>query len=156
VTEPDGSSVRSNRKGQRRWGRLAAVAAAGLGAALLVAATFVPVNEGGRGGYVIKIYDPAATKDLQLFAVEPIGVAALVLAALVILLVAGGTTRLWVAGVLLAFGLQTGLLFLAYFGGAAFGKPEFNSLGVGSVLGLLGAALVAVAGAALLWQERRA
>jgi hypothetical protein len=128
--------------------------AAAVGAGLLIASPFVPVNEGGRSGYSVVIYDRSTTKELQLFALEPFGVGILVLLVVVVALMFP-RARPWAGGMLLAFGLQSGLLFLAYFGGAAFGNPEFNSIGVGSVLGLIGAALLALAGMTMLWPVLR-
>lgn len=140
----------------QRWRSSVAFAFAAVGAGLLLAATFIPVNGGGREGYSVKIYDSAATTtEVQLFAIEPIGVAVLAFLAVLIALVWSGN-RIWVAGMLLAFGLQSGLLFLAYIGSAAFGNPEFNSFAAGSALGLLGAALLTLSGAAILWWLRAA
>jgi hypothetical protein len=118
-------------------------------AALLVVATFVPVNGGGRSGYSERIYDGSATRELQLFALEPVGVAAIGFLVALVALVRPGLRAL-AGGMLIAFGVQTALLFVAYFGGAAFGKPEFNSFRAGSALGLLAAALFVLAGAVAL------
>jgi hypothetical protein len=122
---------------------------AGAGAALLVAATFVPVNGGGRAGYPETIYDGSASHELQLFAIEPLGVAVLAVLA-VLAALAFRAARTWAAGMLFAFGLQSGFLFAAYFGGAAFGNPEFNSFRPGSALGLMGAMLLVLSGVATL------
>jgi hypothetical protein len=130
-----------------------AVALAGIGAGLVIAATFVPVNGGGRGGYAVSIYDSSAPKQLQLFALEPLGVGVIVLALVVTALV-HGETWCWLGGMLLAFGLQSALLFIAYFGGAAFGNAEYNSFRIGSLLGLAGAALLALGGVVLIWRRR--
>jgi hypothetical protein len=51
--------------------------------------------------------------------------------------------------------VQTSLLFLAYFGGAAFGNPEFNSFEAGSALGLIAAVLLILAGVPLLTRRTR-
>lgn len=131
-------------------------ALAAVGAGLVFAATFVPVNSGGRSGYPVKIYDSAATTtEVQLFAIEPVGVAVLALLVALLALVSS-RSRAWTAGMLLAFGLQSGLLFLAYFGSAAFGNPEYNSFAAGSALGLVGAVLLAVSGAVTLGVPARA
>lgn len=125
--------------------RVLALALTSAAAALLVTATFVPINGGGRSGYPQRIYDSSAPRQLQLFALEPIGVAAIAsLVAIVALLRA--RVRPFVGGILVAFGIQSGLLFLAYFGSATFGNPEFNSFAKGSALGLVAAALMIVAG----------
>jgi len=136
------------RLGHRSARLILAYALAVAGAGLLVAATFVPVNGGGRAGYPETIYD-ASSQELRLFAIEPIGVAALAVLAVLAALVSHAARR-WVAGMLLAFGLQSGLLFAAYFGDAAFGNSEFNSFRAGSALGLIGAVLLVLSGAATL------
>jgi hypothetical protein len=82
---------------------------------------------------------------LQLFALEPIGVAAIACLVAVVALL-DGRVRPFVGGILVAFGIQTGLLFLAYFGAATFGNPEFNSFAEGSALGLAAAGLLIFAG----------
>jgi hypothetical protein len=135
-----------------RSARLAlAFALAVAGAGLLVAATFVPVSGGGRAGYSETIY--ASSQELRLFAIEPIGVAALAVLAVLAALISRAA-RTWAAGMLLAFGFQSGLLFAAYFGRAVFGDPEFNSFRAGSALGLTGAALLVLSGAATLLATR--
>jgi hypothetical protein len=145
------SSSRAELPGRKS---IIAFALAGVGAGFLVAATFIPVNGGGRAGYSESIYDSSASKELQLFALEPVGVGVLACLAILIALVYSGA-RTWVAGMLLAFGLQSGLLFVAYFGGAAFGNPEYNSFSAGSALGLIGAGLLVLSGALyLVWQAR--
>ncbi len=125
--------------------RVLALALTTAGAALLVVATFVPVNGGGRSGYPARIYDRSASRELQLFALEPIGVAAIACLIALVALVSP-KIRLVAGGMLVAFGMQTCLLFLAYSGGAAFGNPEFNSLKAGSALGLIAAVLLMLAG----------
>jgi hypothetical protein len=119
------------------------------GAALLVAGTLVPVNGGGRAGYPYAIFDTSVQRELQLFAAEPLCAAVLSAVAAVLLF------RRWPAfasGALVAFGIQTGVLFLAYFGGAVYGNPLYNSFRAGSVIGLAGAALIVAAGAAGFWK----
>jgi hypothetical protein len=138
----------ARRLGHRPVRLTLAYALAVAGAGLLVAATFVPVNGGGRAGYSEAIYDTSSLQ-LRLFAIEPLGVAALAVLAVLAALVSRAARR-WAAGMLLAFGLQSGLLFAAYFGGAAFGNPEFNSLRAGSALGLIGAVLLVLSGAVTL------
>src|SRR5215211_2379508 len=128
------------RAGRVDWLARALVLAASL---LLVAATFVPTNGGGRAGYPYAIYDRSVQRELELFAAEPL-VVALLAAAVAIVVVP--RARHVGAGALLAFGLQTSVLFLAYFGGAVFGNPLYNSFRPGSVLGLLGAGLLIAAG----------
>jgi len=113
------------------------------GSALLVAATFVPVNGGGTSGYRYAIFDRSVQHELMLFALEPLGVA--VLATLTAVFLVTRAPRL-AAGVLLAFGVQSMLLFLGYFGMAAFGNPDYNSLRLGALVGLAGAAALLAAG----------
>ena len=130
------------------------LASAGIGAGLIIAATLVPVNGGGRGGYVVSIYDSSAPRQLQLFAAEPLGVGLIALGVVVLALIRGGP-RGWMGGMLLAFGLQSSLLFLAYLGGATFGNAEYNSFRSGSLLGLAGAALLTLAGATIIVRRSR-
>lgn len=150
--EPVTNTTRSRVK-QPRERNVLALALAGTGAGLLIAATFAPVNGGGRSGYAVSIFDSSAPKQLQLFALEPVGVGVIVLALVVTALVHGGAWC-WLGGAFLAFGVQSALLFLAYFGGAAFGNAEYNSFRIGSLLGLAGAALLALGGLVLMWRRR--
>jgi len=122
------------------------------GAALVIAATFVPVNGGGAGGYSYAIYDTSIQREFELFAAEPI--VAAVLAALTALLLAHRAPS-FAAGVLLAFGVQTFLLFLAHFGAATFGNPQYNSYRPGGLIGAVGALLLMAAGLSLLAHARR-
>ena len=125
-----------------RTAQLSAIA----GAVLLVAATFVPVNGGGEAGYPYALFDRSVQRELLLFAAEPLIVA---VAATAVALVLVGRARALAAGLLIAFGVQTLILFLAYLGGAAFGNPLYNSFEPGSVLGVAGALLVLAAGAGI-------
>lgn len=113
------------------------------GAGLLVVATFVPTNGGGRGGYPYAIFDTSVQREFLLFAVEPIGVAFLAAGAALVLL---GRTPSFTAGMLFAFGMQTFALFLAHVGVAAFGNPQYNSFRPGGLLGVVGATLLVAAG----------
>lgn len=119
--------------------RLLVFAAAGL----LVAATFIPTNGGGRAGYPYAIFDTSIQREFQLFAVEPVVVAILAVGTAVFLL---GRMPGFTAGVLLAFGVQSFLLFLAYLGVATFGNPQYNSFRPGGLLGVVGAALLVAGG----------
>ena len=112
-------------------------------AGLLVAATFVPTNGGGRAGYPYAIFDTSVQREFQLFAAEPVVVAILAVGAVLLLL---GRMPGLMAGVLIAFGVQSFLLFLAYFGVAAFGNPQYNSFRPGGLLGIVGAVLLVAAG----------
>jgi len=115
--------------------------------ALLLAATFMPVNGGGAAGYPYAILDTSIQRELLLFAAEPLAVAVCAVLAAVFLL--GRHPRI-TAGMLLAFGLQTGLLFLAHLGAAAFGNPAYNSFRPAGLVGLAGAAALLAAGALAL------
>jgi hypothetical protein len=114
------------------------------GSGLIVAATFVPVNGGGTSGYPYSIYDQSVQRELVLFVMEPLGVA--IVASATALLLAGRLPLLG-AGLLLAFGVESFLLFLAYLGIAAFGNPNFNSFQPGGLLGVIGALLLLLSGA---------
>jgi hypothetical protein len=129
--------------GQPRLARLIRIVAVA-GGALLVAATFVPVNGGGRAGYPYAVYDTSVQRELQLFAAEPIAAAVLSVAAALFLL------RRWLAltsGLLAAFGVQAGIFFLAHLGAATFGNPLYNSFRPGSLVGLAGAVMLVAAAA---------
>jgi hypothetical protein len=119
--------------------RLLALAAA----ALILAATFVPTNGGGHGGYPYAIFDTSVQREYQLFAAEPVAVAFLAAATALLLL---GRMASFAAGVLLAFGAQSFVLFLAHVGAATFGNPQYNSFRPGGLLGAVGALLLLVAG----------
>jgi hypothetical protein len=114
---------------------------------LILAGTFVPTNGGGRAGYPYAIFDTSVQREFQLFAAEPVAVALLAtISALVLLRRLPSLT----AGLLLAFGAQSFLLFLAHVGIAAFGNPQYNSFRPGGLLGVLGAMLLLVAGSLAL------
>ena len=113
------------------------------GSALIVAATFVPTNGGGRAGYPYAIFDTSVQREFELFAAEPVAVAVLATAGGLFLL---RRMPVLTAGLLLAFGAQTSILFLAYVGIAAFGNPNYNSFRSGGLLGIIGALLLGAAG----------
>jgi hypothetical protein len=124
-----------------------------VGSGLVLAATFVPTNGGGIAGYPYSIYDPAVQREFELFAAEPVAVALLAVAAALLLL---GSAPALTAGLLLAFGAQTFILFMAYVVIATFGNPNYNSFRPGGLLGLLGALLLITAGVIALRTPRTA
>jgi hypothetical protein len=113
------------------------------GALIIVAATFIPVNGGGDAGYATAIFDRSVQRELQLFALEPLAVALLAILVAFLLLRRRPQAS---AGMLIAFGLQTAVLFFAYTVIALFGNPSYNSFEPGGALGLLGALLIVLAG----------
>jgi len=78
------------------------------------------------------------------FAVEPVGVAVIGVAAALIIMLANRSARmrLLAAGVLVGFGLQTILLFAGY----EFYVRSPNHAGPGGAVGILGGLLLLVAG----------
>jgi hypothetical protein len=128
--------------------RLLAFAAGGL----LVAATFVPTNGGGRGGYPYAIFDTSVQREFLLFALEPLAVA--VIAPLVTLFLLSRLPSL-TAGLLGAFGAQSFILFLAHLGVATFGNPQYNSFRAGSLFGIVGALLLMAAAVLVLVTRAR-
>jgi hypothetical protein len=128
---------------ERRRPRSPSVLALG-GAALIVAGTFLPVNGGGDFGYRYAIFDRSLEQpSLLLVAVEPLAVAACVAGCALLL---WGRASILVAGLLIAFGVQTLAFFVAYVSAALFGDPNYDSFEPGGVVGAIGAALVLAAG----------
>jgi hypothetical protein len=88
---------------------------------------------------------PGSSASNWWFALEPIVVAALGIAGGILLMsLEPGRFRLVVAGTLIAFGIQTMLLFLGYALGLSYG---INREGIGGPLGMVGGYLLAGAGA---------
>lgn len=92
------------------------------------------------------------------FAVEPVSVAAFAIAGGVLLMTIGyGRLRAVVAGTLVAFGIQTILLFLGYALGLSYGTDKEGIAGALGMLGgylLAGAGVVAAASRSLTWPRR--
>jgi hypothetical protein len=154
LTVPEGDETLSIRAvGPELAVRLLAL----VGSGLVVAATFVPSNGGGRAGYPYAIFDTSIQREFQLFAAEPIGAALFALGAAFLFL---RRTPLLAAGLLLALGAQSFLLFSAHLGVAAFGNPQYNSFRPGGLLGMVGALSFIAAGSLVLqragWPDRRA
>jgi len=114
-----------------------------------VVGTVVPVNGGGGAGYPYAILDLSVQRELVLFALEPLAVAVMVLAATAV----RARRPAVAAGLLMAFGAQSAMLFLAHLGIAALGDPEFNSLRPGSFVGIGGAIAIFGAGVAAYWSR---
>ncbi len=122
------------------------------GALIVVAATFIPINGGGDAGYPTAIFDRSVQRELQLFALEPLAVALLTVLLVLVLLRRRPEAS---AGMLLAFGIQTAVLFVAYTAIALFGNPAYNSFEPAGPLGLLGAALIGLSGVVAIAPEAR-
>jgi hypothetical protein len=123
------------------------------GAVIVVAATFVPINGGGDAGYATAIFDRSVQREVQLFALEPLAVAFLVVLVVLLLLRRRPEAS---AGVLLGVGLQTAVLFLAYTAIALFGNPAYNSFEPAGPMGVIGAVLIGLAGVGgLRWRDSR-
>jgi len=129
-------------------GRRPAAVLALVGAGLVVAGTFLPVNGGGDFGYRYAVFDRSLEQPtLLLVAVEPLAVAACAAGCGLVL---GRRAPILAAGLLIAFGFQTLLFFLAYVGATIFGDPNYDSFEPGGVVGALGGALVLAAGVVVL------
>jgi len=80
--------------------------------------------------------DPAPARANLWFAVEPVGVAVLAIVGGILLLTIGSIRmRSVVAGTLVAFGIQTMLMFLGYALGLGYGG---NRAGLGGAIGIAG------------------
>jgi hypothetical protein len=111
------------------------------GAGLTVAGTLIPVNDGPE------ITQPTLIERADHWeAFEPIAVAVLAVAASAILAARG--SRLLAAGVLLALGGLSALLWLRYVGVPILQPDTISSPAAGSFIGLAGAGLILVGGIA--------
>jgi hypothetical protein len=101
---------------------------------------------------------PGSSASNLWFAVEPVGVAAFAIAGGILLMTIGyGRLRAVVAGALVAFGIQTILLFLGYALGLSYGTDKEGIAGALGMLGgylLAGAGVVAAASRSLSWPRR--
>lgn len=117
-----------------------------LGAALTIAACVLPYAKftDNSAPTTPSILNPGFPGGLW-YAAEPVAVAVLAVAAGVTLMaMQNRTARILLAGALLAFGLQTFLLFVGYAGGAATGQSE--QIGIGGPVGVIGGLAMIVAG----------
>jgi len=125
--------------------RLTAAIVTGVGAILIVWACALPDLHipPGNGRTSFSIFNSGAAGDLW-FAVEPVGVAIIGVAAALIIMLANRSARmrLVATGVLFGFGLQTILLFAGY----EFYVRSPNHAGPGGAVGILGGLLLLVAG----------
>jgi hypothetical protein len=125
--------------------RLTAAIVTAVGAILIVWACALPDLHipSGNGRTSFSIFNSGAGGDLW-FAVEPVGVAVIGVAAALIIMLANRSARmrLLAAGVLLGFGIQTILLFAGY----EFYVRSPNHAGPGGAVGILGGLLLLVAG----------
>ena len=119
-------------------------------AVLIIVACALPYVQvkAALGGHFtsISIFNagPGASASNLWFAVEPVGVAVLAIVGGILLLTIGSVRlRSVVAGTLVAFGIQTMLLFLGYALGLGYGG---NRAGLGGAIGMLGGYLLAGAG----------
>jgi hypothetical protein len=125
--------------------RLAAAIVTAVGAILIIWACALPDLHisSGNGRTSFSIFNSGAAGDLW-FAVEPVGVAVIGIAAALIIMLANRSARmrLVAAGVLIGFGIQTILLFAGY----EFYVQSPNHAGPGGAVGILGGLLLLVAG----------
>jgi hypothetical protein len=125
--------------------RLTAAVVTVVGAILIVWACALPdlYLPSGNSRTSFSIFNSGAAGDLW-FAVEPVGVAVIGVAAALIIMLANRSARLRLlaAGLLLGFGIQTVLLFAGY----EFYVRSPNHAGPGGAVGILGGILLLVAG----------
>ena len=125
--------------------RLTAAIMTAVGAILIVWACALPdlYLPSGNSRTSFSIFNSGAAGDLW-FAVEPVGVAVIGVAAAVIIMLANrsATLRLLATGLLVGFGIQTILLFAGY----EFYARSPNHAGPGGAVGILGGILLLVAG----------
>ena len=125
--------------------RLTAAVVTAVGAILIVWACALPdlYLPAGNSRTSFSIFNSGAAGDLW-FAVEPVGVAVIGVAAALIIMLANRSARLRLlaAGLLIGFGIQTVLLFAGY----EFYVRSPDRAGPGGAVGILGGILLLVAG----------
>jgi hypothetical protein len=122
---------------------LAIAGAVGIVVACLVPYAHFPPQVSGQSSP--SILNPGPPDALKWFAAEPVAVALVVLVAGIVLLVSGSQGARWTtAGVLLAFGIQTPLLFAGYLFATALGTGFHH--GPAGTVGILAGLLVLAAG----------
>jgi hypothetical protein len=125
--------------------RLTAAIVTAVGAILIIWACALPDLHipAGNGRTSFSIFNSGAAGDLW-FAVEPVGVAVIGVAAALIIMLAqrSARMRLVAGGVLIGFGIQTILLFAGY----EFYVQSPDHAGPGGAVGILGGLLLLVAG----------
>jgi hypothetical protein len=125
--------------------RLTAAVVTAIGAILIVWACALPdlYLPAGNSRTSFSIFNSGAAGDLW-FAVEPVGVAVIGVAAAVIIMLANRSARLRLlaTGLLFGFGIQTVLLFAGY----EFYVRSPDHAGPGAAIGILGGILLLVAG----------
>jgi hypothetical protein len=125
--------------------RLAAAVVTGIGAILIIWACALPdlYVSGGSDRTSFSIFNSGGAGDLW-FAVEPVAVAVIGVAAALIVMRASRTarTRLLATGILIGFGIQTSFLFAGY----EFYVQSPDRAGPAGAVGILGGLLVLVAG----------
>jgi hypothetical protein len=125
--------------------RLTAAIVTAVGAILIIWACALPDLRvpAGNGRTSFSVFNSGAAGDLW-FAVEPVGVAVLGVAAALIIMLANRSARmrLVTGGVLIGFGIQTILLFAGY----EFYVRSPDHAGPGGAVGILGGLLLLAAG----------
>jgi hypothetical protein len=138
--------------GLRLTGMLLAIAGA-LGIIVACLLPFGYFQQSGGGQSSSSILNAGPPDALLWFAAEPVVVALVALVAGIVLLVSRSQGVRWaMAGVLLAFGIQTALLFLGYLLGYSVGSGSHHGpggpVGIFAGLLLLAAGIIGLAGAA--------
>ena len=127
--------------------RLTALLLAIAGGVVVIVACLLPYAHypsSVSGPHAPSILNPGPAAALW-FAAEPVGVALVAIAAGIVLVVSSSQAARWTtAGVLLAFGIQTPLLFAGYLFGIAFGSGFHQ--GPAGAVGILGGLLLLAAG----------
>jgi hypothetical protein len=125
--------------------RLTVAVMTAVGAILIIWACALPdlYIPAGNGRTSFSIFNSGGGGDLW-FAVEPVGVAVIGVAAALIIMLANRSarTRLLAAGILIGFGIQTILLFAGY----EFYVRSPDHAGPGGAVGILGGIVLLVAG----------
>jgi hypothetical protein len=115
-----------------------------VGAVIVAIGCYVPMA--GSGKYAFRIFDTNAPHAILWFAVEP---AAVIVAAVVIGILLILASYRWMAGALLAMGVQVALMFAGYIG--YYTHTNFGShVHSGGWIGILGGVVIAAAGGVAL------
>jgi hypothetical protein len=126
---------------------VAGAVAAFVGAIVVIVACALPyanLTDNSVSNTTPSIFNPGYPGGLW-YAVEPVAVAVLGIVAGVVLIALGGRVpRALAAGVLLALGAQTIVLFAGYLGSSASGSSE--RVGIGGAVGVVGGLAIAFGG----------
>jgi hypothetical protein len=126
---------------------VAGAVAAFVGAIVVIVACALPyanITDNSVSNATPSIFNPGYAGGLW-YAVEPVAVAVLgIVVGVLLIALRGRISRALAAGVLIALGVQTFLLFLGYAGSSATGTSE--RFGIGGAIGVVGGLAIAFAG----------